>query len=274
MMYSHLFAMRSSGRLILRYGSLAKSASVLLGGAAMVAGCGLVSTSHTVRGNSESHSVSSLANITPVSNGSSKSFTSEVAVSSSIPSTTTTLQSALNSSTTAVVATSVVLVDGFGWSLSNGIGGNLPSNCLTVGGDVPFGLPDPICTPGAIDVEISQGNLSSTICSYGFTESMRPPVSISEPVKYELMRSYGYGGLELHNYELDHLVPLELGGASTFQNLWPELNNYPAPGYFNSKDEVENELHSAVCDGSVSLQAAQDAIASDWVTALSNLGLS
>jgi hypothetical protein len=33
------------------------------------------------------------------------------------------------------------------------------------------------------------------------------------------------------DYELDHLVPLEVGGApSTATNLWPEPNSHPAPG--------------------------------------------
>jgi hypothetical protein len=37
---------------------------------------------------------------------------------------------------------------------------------------------------------------------------------------------------------------------------------------------VENALHAAVCDGKVTLKAAQNAIASNWETAESNLGLS
>ena len=168
----------------------------------------------------------------------------------------------------------LVLVSGTGWSYSSGLAGVLPTSCHAIGGDISSALPDPECTPGAIDVSISQGNLGATICSYGFIESLRPPFNVSEPAKYSLMKSYGYGGFRLHNYELDHLVPLELGGASTFQNLWPELNDYPAPGYLNSKDEVENSLHRAVCDGQISLQEAQDAIASNWVTALNVLGVS
>ncbi len=168
----------------------------------------------------------------------------------------------------------LVLVSGTGWSNSSGLAGVLPTSCHAIGGDISSALPDPRCTPGAIDVSISQGNLATTICSYGFIESLRPSFSLSEPAKYSLMKSYGYGGFRLHNYELDHLVPLELGGASTFQNLWPELNDYPAPGYLNSKDEVENSLHRAVCDGQISLQEAQDAIASNWVTALNVLGVS
>jgi hypothetical protein len=36
---------------------------------------------------------------------------------------------------------------------------------------------------------------------------------------------------------------------------------------------VENALHSAVCDRTVTLAAAQNAIATDWTTALKSLGL-
>jgi len=37
---------------------------------------------------------------------------------------------------------------------------------------------------------------------------------------------------------------------------------------------VENALHRAVCDGRVTLAAAQRAIAHDWLTAETVLGLS
>lgn len=69
--------------------------------------------------------------------------------------------------------------------------------------------------------------------------------------------------------ELDHLVPLELGGANDAANLWPEVGKLPNP-----KDKVENDLRDAVCSGKVSLASAQKAIASDWVTAEKLLGLS
>jgi hypothetical protein len=62
--------------------------------------------------------------------------------------------------------------------------------------------------------------------------------------------------------ELDHLVPLELGGSSDITNLWPEAGKVPNP-----KDAVENALRAAVCAHKVTLGAAQDAIARDWLTA-------
>jgi hypothetical protein len=37
--------------------------------------------------------------------------------------------------------------------------------------------------------------------------------------------------------------------------------------------EVEATLHTAVCNRKVTLTAAQKAIATDWTTALANLGL-
>jgi hypothetical protein len=68
--------------------------------------------------------------------------------------------------------------------------------------------------------------------------------------------------------ELDHLVPPELGGSNDITNLWPEAGRVPNP-----KDKVENALNRAVCAGKVSLAAAQNAIASDWLTARARLGL-
>jgi hypothetical protein len=68
--------------------------------------------------------------------------------------------------------------------------------------------------------------------------------------------------------EEDHLVPLELGGSNDITNLWPEAGKIPNP-----KDPVENELRRAVCDGTVSLAAAQAAVARDRMTAQAVLGL-
>ena len=84
------------------------------------------------------------------------------------------------------------------------------------------------------------------------------------------LEAYGEsGGLGL--YELDHLVPLELGGSSDTANLWPELNDHP-PGAVNSKDPVEDELHDLVCaavEGRpyLPLAEAQMLIATDWTEA-------
>ena len=129
-------------------------------------------------------------------------------------------------------------------------------------------LPDPRCTPGAVDpVRVTQGNLRSTICHPGYTKTVRPSASQTDKFKYDVAYP-AYGTPESEKTELDHLVSLELGGANDAANLWPE--SPPTP---NPKDKVENALHAAVCAGRVTLTAAQDAIASNWLTAEKKLGI-
>lgn len=119
-------------------------------------------------------------------------------------------------------------------------------------------LPDPACTPGAIDPAVTQSNIKSTICTPGYTATVRPPAAETGKWKKESEADYGAGGSK---DEYDHLVSLELGGTNATSNLWPEPGSVPNP-----KDAVENRLHKEVCDGQMTLAAAQAAIASDWTT--------
>lgn len=133
----------------------------------------------------------------------------------------------------------------------------VPTNCKSVDG-----LPDSKCTPGSVDPKVTQGNIKDTICKSGYTKTVRPPVSYTEPLKKQLMKSYRIKGL-LKDYELDHLIPLEVGGNPTDgKNLWPE----PRHGDNNAsmKDNVENYLHEQVCSGNMKLKTAQDLIATNW----------
>ncbi len=128
-------------------------------------------------------------------------------------------------------------------------------------------LPDRRCTPGAVDPAVTQADIGTTICTTGYTERVRPPESQTEDFKFS--QAYpAYGIAAGTTSELDHLVPLELGGANDAANLWPEAGSLPNP-----KDAVENALNAAVCDGRVSLARAQRAIARDWETAETRLGL-
>ena len=128
-------------------------------------------------------------------------------------------------------------------------------------------LPDPRCTPGSIDPAVTQANIRSTICRSGYTKKVRPSESQTERFKFDVAYP-AYSDAKSKRTELDHLVSLELGGSNDATNLWPE--SPPTP---NPKDKVENALNAAVCDGRVTLAAAQDAIASDWLTAEAKLGL-
>jgi hypothetical protein len=125
-----------------------------------------------------------------------------------------------------------------------------------------YALPDPRCTPGAIDPAVTQADIRRTICVSGYTAKVRPPESVTEVEKRLSMEAYS-SAKALHAYEYDHLVSLELGGARNDpRNLWPEPGGSPNP-----KDALENHLHAQVCDGVITLATAQRTIARDWVTA-------
>jgi hypothetical protein len=142
-----------------------------------------------------------------------------------------------------------------------------PGSChYTYVGSDP--LPDAHCTPGALNPQVTPATIGSTICRSGYTSSIRPPESITEPEKRGSASAYGYTGA-FSTGEYDHLVSLELGGdPNDAANLWVEPNDNPgATTTANSKDKLENRLHSLVCAGQLALATAQSAIASNWVTA-------
>jgi hypothetical protein len=82
-------------------------------------------------------------------------------------------------------------------------------------------------------------------------------------------REYGITRRTTGEYEIDHYLPLELGGSNDIANLWPEAAD-PTPG-FHEKDRVENFLHDQVCGGDMSLVDAQRAIATNWLDVYQHL---
>jgi hypothetical protein len=134
------------------------------------------------------------------------------------------------------------------------------------------GLPDPACTPGALNQSVTQASIGSTICKRGWTATVRPPTSYTEPLKIRQIAQYGYADTRVSDYEEDHFLPLELGGSPTSPlNLWPEPH---AGGTIGSaaKDRVENAARAAVCAGRVTLATAQHQMLTDWETFGRSLG--
>ena len=138
-------------------------------------------------------------------------------------------------------------------------------------------LPDAKCTPGATNPAVTQATLAQTICKPGYSKTVRPPAAITDKEKRMNAASYGYTG-SLKDAEYDHLDPIEDGGdPNDPRNIWVELpdpGHVPGSGINNKKDPIENKIHKAICSGKVKLTDAQNAITSDWTTALSSLGLS
>jgi hypothetical protein len=107
-------------------------------------------------------------------------------------------------------------------------------------------------TPGVLNPDVTQANITSTICVHGWTKTIRPTTSYTNDLKERQMREYGVGGSR-SDYQEDHLISLELGGHPTDpRNLWPEP--YPRA---SEVDSIENDLNAKVCSGELSLETAQ-----------------
>jgi hypothetical protein len=78
-------------------------------------------------------------------------------------------------------------------------------------------VPDDRVTPGAINPAVTQDNIEQTICRRGWTRTIRPPERYTEKIKRRLLQSqsspYYDPNARLRDYELDHRVPLGVGGA-------------------------------------------------------------
>lgn len=122
--------------------------------------------------------------------------------------------------------------------------------------------PDLSRTPGSTDSRVTQDNIADTICVAGWTKTVRPPAHAMHSIKMRMMQANGVLGPS-SDYELDHFIPLELGGCADCEtNLWLEPFE-PEPGA-HQKDQVENYLHRQVCSEAITLWAAQQQIATDW----------
>src|SRR5258707_811310 len=110
---------------------------------------------------------------------------------------------------------------------------------------VAFGsdLPDRKLTPGsAVQVSLE------VLCETGYSKSVR---HVSGSVKAAVYREYGIESHRSGEYEVDHLISLELGGSNNLENLWPQSYE----GFWNAhvKDQLEDRLHVTVCAGKIPL---------------------
>lgn len=122
---------------------------------------------------------------------------------------------------------------------------------LGTGGMAPNNIPP----PGALNPDVTQATISVTICTPGWTATVRPSTSYTNKLKRAQMKARHLSGTTA-DFEEDHMQPLELGGApSDPNNLWPE----PRTGSLSAgrKDVTENALKRKVCAGALTLADAQ-----------------
>lgn len=116
--------------------------------------------------------------------------------------------------------------------------------------------------------DVTQSTINSTICVKGWTATIRPPVSYTNPLKFQQMVDDGFANSisdaqsKAGNYEEDHRVPLELGGApSDSNNLSPEIHSSSF-----IKDSDENLFKHLVCTGQHTLLDAQILFVNKWLS--------
>jgi hypothetical protein len=100
-------------------------------------------------------------------------------------------------------------------------------------------MPNPALTPGAV-----ADRDATIVCAYGYARAHR---NVPYAERDAVYREYGIlrgtrSSSPRRGYRIDHLVPLEFGGANDVRNLWPQRF-----AESEVKDRVESALHEAVC---------------------------
>lgn len=122
--------------------------------------------------------------------------------------------------------------------------------------------------PLPLNPQVTEKNIAETICLPGWTKTVRPPASYTNAIKRQRVLDLGLPLELIADFQLDHTIPLSLGGApSDPRNL--ALMDI---GDAEAKDRVERCLPHAVCEGRVSLSRAQRAIWEDWRAAAALCG--
>jgi hypothetical protein len=117
----------------------------------------------------------------------------------------------------------------------------------------------------ALNPAVNSDNIEETICIPGWTKTVRPPVAYTNKIKNQLLKKEGL--TDASAYELDHVVPLALGGHPTDpKNL--RLQPWDGPDGARAKDVIETRLHRMVCNGLVPLKEAQACIGAIWQNCL------
>jgi hypothetical protein len=120
-------------------------------------------------------------------------------------------------------------------------------------------VPDPTLTPGAVRT-VDAGEICATD-----TRALR---HWSRERDDRIMAEYGLPTGPHPTVEVDHLIPLCLGGSDDDKNLWPQpRRSIEKEWNAERKDELEARLCQMVCSGEIAVAEAQQAIRDDWTVA-------
>lgn len=109
-------------------------------------------------------------------------------------------------------------------------------------------VPNPKLTPGKVAV----------------TEKDRGGVNVA--MEQKVFARYKLPWQRRPQFKIDHLIPLELGGADAIENLWPQRTGVRPYGS-DRKELLTEVLLAKVRAGKMTLGQAQEEISHDWIDA-------
>lgn len=137
-------------------------------------------------------------------------------------------------------------------------------------------LPDKTVTPGAVNPEIIADRsrdkrlvdgVEVNICAKDFRTG--PFRHTTQSMKEEVCREYAAKDCpDPSKGEVDHVIPLEIGGEDALQNLWWQRS----PEYHFKDHALEDKLPKLICSGKMTLKQAQTCIRDNWVECVKRIG--
>jgi hypothetical protein len=121
--------------------------------------------------------------------------------------------------------------------------------------------PNSNITGGSVRID---GHDLSTTC--GHAKEHRS--SLRHALRDKILTRYGLPPGTHPDYEIDHLIPLCLGGSDDPSNLWAQPRRSIEPTWnAEAKDRLERFVCNMVCNGQLDLATAQKTFAEDWIAA-------
>ena len=116
-------------------------------------------------------------------------------------------------------------------------------------------LPNPKLTPGRV------------------AEHEKDRAGVTVAMERKVFARYRLPWTRRPEFKIDHLIPRELGGADTVDNLWPQ--NLRAKPYGADRKELLTEvLLTRIARGQMTLAQAREQISRDWIDAfIDHLGM-
>jgi hypothetical protein len=108
-------------------------------------------------------------------------------------------------------------------------------------------LPDPKLTPGKVARNGKDRN------------------GVTEEIERKVFDRYHIPWRRRPEFKVDHLIPAELGGADTIDNLWPQ-GLYTRPYNAQRKELLTRCLLGRITVGEMTLVKAQKEISEDWIS--------